>query len=87
MLGCKVRLFTVTRLGHAKEVGSTNVAKAVEAFDPNAKKNKQEQEHGNYRDDQKGCLPCCSEEERYPSEGYSVESGGAEPTEMYGNNQ
>ena len=36
MLGCKVRLFTVTRLGHAKEVGSTNVAKAVEAFDPNA---------------------------------------------------
>ena len=36
MLGCKVRLFTVTRLGHAKEVGSTNVAKACEAFDPNA---------------------------------------------------
>ena len=36
MLGCKVRLFTVTRLGHAKEVGSTIVAKAVEAFDPNA---------------------------------------------------
>ena len=36
MLGCKVRLFTVTRLGHAKEVGSTNVAKAFEAFDPNA---------------------------------------------------
>ena len=36
MLGCKVRLFTVTRLSHAKEVGSTNVAKAVEAFDPNA---------------------------------------------------
>ena len=36
MLGCKVRLFTVTRLGHAKEVGSTNVAKAIEAFDPNA---------------------------------------------------
>ena len=36
MLGCKVRLFTVTRLGYAKEVGSTNVAKAVEAFDPNA---------------------------------------------------
>ena len=36
MLGCKVRLFTVTRIGHAKEVGSTNVAKAVEAFDPNA---------------------------------------------------
>ena len=36
MLGCKVRLFTVTRIGHAKEVGSTNVAKAFEAFDPNA---------------------------------------------------
>ena len=36
MLGCKVRLFTTTRLGHAKEVGSTIVAKAVEAFDPNA---------------------------------------------------
>ena len=36
MLGCKVQLFTVTRTGHAKEVGSTNVAKAVEAFDPNA---------------------------------------------------
>ena len=36
MLGCKVRLFTVTRLSHAKEVGPTIVAKAVEAFDPNA---------------------------------------------------
>ena len=36
MLGCKVQLFTVTKTGHAKEVGSTNVAKAVEAFDPNA---------------------------------------------------
>ena len=36
MLGCKVQLFTVTRTGHAKEVGSTNVAKAFEAFDPNA---------------------------------------------------
>ena len=36
MLGCKVRLFTVTRIGHAKEVGSANVAKAFEAFDPNA---------------------------------------------------
>lgn len=36
MLGCKVRLFTVTRLSHAKEVGSTIVAKAVEAFDLNA---------------------------------------------------
>ena len=36
MLGCKVQLFTVTRIGHAKEVGSTNVAKAVVAFDPNA---------------------------------------------------
>ena len=36
MLGCKVRLFTVTRLSHAKEVSSTIVAKAVEAFDPNA---------------------------------------------------
>ena len=36
MLGCKVRLFTVTRIGHAKEVGSTNMAKAFEAFDPNA---------------------------------------------------
>ena len=33
MLGCKVQLFTVTKTGHAKEVGSTNVAKA---FDPNA---------------------------------------------------
>ena len=30
MLGCKVQLFTVTRIGHAKEVGSTNVAKAFE---------------------------------------------------------
>ena len=36
MLGCKVWLFTVTRLSHAKEVGSTIVAKTVEAFDPNA---------------------------------------------------
>ena len=36
MLGCKVQLFTVTRIGHAKEVGSTNVAKAVQAIDPNA---------------------------------------------------
>ena len=36
MLGCKVRLFTVTRLSHAKEVGSTILAKAFEAFDPNA---------------------------------------------------
>ena len=26
----------MTRLGHAKEVGPTIVAKAVEAFDPNA---------------------------------------------------
>ena len=33
MLGCKVQLFTVTRTGHAKEAGSTNVAKS---FDPNA---------------------------------------------------
>ena len=47
----------------------------------------QEQEHGNYRDDQKGFLPCCSEEGQYPSDGYSVESEGAEPTEMNGNNQ
>ena len=36
MLGCKVQLFTVTKTGHAKEVGSTNVAKAFEAFDPSA---------------------------------------------------
>ena len=36
MLGCKVGLFTMTRIGHAKEVGSTNVAKTFEAFDPNA---------------------------------------------------
>ena len=36
MLACKVRLFTVTRLSHAKEVGPTIVAKALEAFDPNA---------------------------------------------------
>ena len=36
MLGCKDQLFTVTKTGHAKEVGSTNVAKAFEAFDPNA---------------------------------------------------
>ena len=36
MLGCKVQLFTLTRLCHAKEVCSTNVAKAFEAFDPNA---------------------------------------------------
>ena len=36
MLGCKVRLLTMTRLGHAKEVGSTIVAKEVVAFDPNA---------------------------------------------------
>ena len=26
----------MTRIGHAKEVGSTNVAKVFEAFDPNA---------------------------------------------------
>ena len=26
----------MTRIGHAKEVGSTNVAKGFEAFDPNA---------------------------------------------------
>ena len=32
----QVQLFTMTKTGHAKEVGSTNVAKAVEAFDPNA---------------------------------------------------
>ena len=32
MLGCKVQLFTVTKTGHAKEVGSTNMAKAL---DPN----------------------------------------------------
>ena len=36
MLGCKVQLFTVTKTGHAKEVGSTIVAKEVEAFDLNA---------------------------------------------------
>ena len=36
MLGCKVQLFSVTKTGHAKEVGSTNMAKAFEAFDPNA---------------------------------------------------
>ena len=36
MLGCKVQLFTLTKTGHAKEVGSTNVAKASVAFDPNA---------------------------------------------------
>ena len=36
MLGCRVQLFTVTRIGHVKEVGSTKVAKAFEAFDPNA---------------------------------------------------
>ena len=36
MLGCKVQLFTVTRIGYAKELGSNNVAKAFEAFDPNA---------------------------------------------------
>ena len=36
MLGCKVQLFTVTKTGYAKEVDSTNVAKAFEAFDPNA---------------------------------------------------
>ena len=36
MLGCKVRLFTVTRIGHAKEEGSTNVVKALKAFLPNA---------------------------------------------------
>ena len=47
----------------------------------------QEQEHRCYRDDQKGFLPCCSEEGQYPSDGYSVESGGAEPTEGNGNNQ
>ena len=32
MLGCKVQLFTVTKTGHAKEVGSTNVVKAVKTF-------------------------------------------------------
>ena len=47
----------------------------------------QEQEHGIYRDDQNGCLPCCSEEGQYPSNGYSVESGGAEPTERNDINQ
>ena len=36
MLGCKVQLFTLTRIGHAKEVGSTNVGKEFEAFDPSA---------------------------------------------------
>ena len=36
MPGCKVQLFTVTKTGHAKEVGSTNVAEAFEAFHPNA---------------------------------------------------
>ena len=36
MLGCKVQLFTMTRTGHAKEVGSTNVAKALKAFYLNA---------------------------------------------------
>ena len=46
-----------------------------------------ERDHGIYRDDQNGCLPCCSEEGQYPSVGYSVESGGAEPTEKSDNNQ
>ena len=36
MLGCKAELFIVTRTGHAKEVASTNMAKAFKVFDPNA---------------------------------------------------
>ena len=44
----------------------------------------QEREHGIY---QNGCLPCCLEEGQYPLDGYSVESGGAEPTERNDNNQ
>ena len=62
MLGCKVQLFTVTKTGHAKEVGSTNVAKAFEAFDPNAISKCRSEKHGIYQDDQNGCLPCCSVE-------------------------
>ena len=87
MLGCKVQLFTVTRTGHAKEVGSTNVAKAVVAFDPHAINKCRSKNMGFIGMIKNGCLPCCSEEERYPSDGYSVESGGAEPTEMNGNIQ
>ena len=87
MLGCKVRLFTVTRSSHAKEVGPTIVAKAVEAFDPNAINRCRSKNIGVIGMIKRGCLPCCSEEERYPSDGYSVESGGAEPTEMNGNIQ
>ena len=40
----------------------------------------QEREHGIYRDDQNGCLPCCSAEGQYPPVGYSVESVGTGPT-------
>ena len=47
----------------------------------------QEREHGIYRDDQNGRLPCVLEEGQYLSVGYSGESGGAEPTERNDNNQ
>ena len=87
MLGCKVQLFTVTRIGHAKEVGSTNVAKAFEAFDPNVISKCRSKNMGFIGMIKNGCLPCCSEEGQYPSVGYSVESGGAEPTERNDNNQ
>ena len=87
MLGCKVQLFTVTKTSHAKEVGSTNVAKAFEAFDPNAISKCRSKNMGFIGMIKNGCLPCCSEEGQYPSDGYSVESGGAEPTEMNGNIQ
>jgi len=87
MLGCKLQLFTVRRIGHAKEVGSTNVAKAVEAFDPNAINKCRSKNMGFIGMIKNGCLPCCSEEGQYPTDGYSVESGGAEPTEMNGNIQ
>ena len=63
MLGCKVRLFTVTRLGHAKEVGSAIVAKAVEGFDPNAINKFRRKSMGIIGMIKRGCLPCCSEEE------------------------
>ena len=63
------------------------VAKTGEAFDPNATNKCRSKNMGFIGMIKNGCLPCCSEEGQYPSDGYSVESGGAEPTEMNGNIQ
>ena len=77
----------MTRIDHAKEVGSTNVAKTFEAFDPNAISKCRTKNMGFIGMIKNGCLPCCSEEGQYPSVRYSVEFGGAEPTERNDNNQ